>query len=147
LNKSELVASVAAQAGVDRRQTESVLDSFFETVKSESRGGGTVRWPGFGAFSTSQRNARTGRNPQTGAPVKIAASTAMKFSPSATLKTYLNSRGTKKAAAKKTTATKSPAARATAKKATATKSAPARKTAAKKTPAKATAARKAVKRS
>ena len=141
MNKSELVAAVAEKAGVDRRQTESVLEGFFETVQSEAKGGGIVRWPGFGAFSTSQRSARTGRNPQTGAPVKIAASTAMKFSPSATLKTYLNTRTAKKAAAKKTTAAKAPAAKATAKRATATK------TAAKKTPAKATAAKKATKRS
>jgi DNA-binding protein HU-beta len=140
LNKAELVASVAADAQVDRRQAEAVLDSFFETVQSEAKSGGTVRWPGFGAFSTSQRNARVGRNPQTGAPVKIAASTAMKFSPSATLKTYLNTRATKKAAAKKTTAAKAPAAKATAKKATA-------KATARKSPAKATTAKKATKRS
>ena len=141
MNKSELVAAVADKAGVERRQAESVLDSFFETVQSEAKGGGTVRWPGFGAFSTSQRNARTGRNPQTGAPVKIAASTAMKFSPSATLKTYLNTRTAKKAAAKKTTAAKAPASKATAKRATASKSA------ARKSPARATTAKKATKRS
>ena len=141
MNKSELVDAVASKARVDRKQTEDVLKSFFETVQDEAKGGGSVRWPGFGAFSTSQRNARTGRNPQTGAPVKIAASTAMKFSPSATLKGFLNTKATKKAAAKKTTAAKS-----TATKATATKSA-ATKTAARKSPAKATPAKKATKRS
>lgn len=146
MNKSELVATVAQRAGVERKQAEDVLDVFFDTVQSEAKSGGSVRWPGFGAFSTSQRNARTGRNPQTGAPVKIAASTAMKFSPSATLKSFLNTRATKKAAAKKTTAAKSPAAKSTAKRATATKSA-ATKSTAKRTPAKATAAKKATKRS
>ena len=90
MNKSELVESVADRAGVDRRAAEGVLDAFFETVQSEARGGGSVSWPGFGKFSTSQRSARTGRNPQTGAPVKIAASTAMKFTASSTLKAALN---------------------------------------------------------
>jgi DNA-binding protein HU-beta len=49
-----------------------------------------VAWPGFGSFSTSNRAARTGRNPQTGAEVKIAASTAMKFTASSALKQTLN---------------------------------------------------------
>ena len=135
MNKSELVGAVANKAGVDRKQAEAVLEGFFETVQSEAKSGGSVRWPGFGSFSTSQRNARTGRNPQTGAPVRIAASTAMKFSPSATLKSFLNTKATKKTAAKKASATK-----ATAKKTTAAKSA------ARKSPAKATAAKKATKR-
>ena len=139
MNKSELVVAVASKSGVDRRQTEKVLEELFNTVQDEARNGGSVRWPGFGAFSTSQRNARTGRNPQTGAPVKIAASTAMKFSPSATLKSFLNSKATtKKTAAKKTAAAKAPASKATAK---TTTSAPA------KTTARKTAAKKATKRS
>ena len=52
--------------------------------------GDKVAWPGFGSFSTTKRPARTGRNPQTGAPVDIAASTAMKFTASSTLKSTLN---------------------------------------------------------
>jgi DNA-binding protein HU-beta len=118
VNKSELVESVAERAGVDRRSAEGVLNAFFETVQSEAKGGGSVSWPGFGKFSTSQRGARTGRNPQTGAPVKIAASTAMKFSASSALKDFLNSRGgakkaagTKKAGAKKATAKKAAGAK------------------------------------
>jgi DNA-binding protein HU-beta len=134
VNKSELVESVADRAGVDRRAAEGVLNAFFETVQSEARGGGSVSWPGFGKFSTSQRSARTGRNPQTGAPVKIAASTAMKFSPSSTLKDFLNARGgAKKAAAKKA---------AGAKKAGATKKATAKKAAGAKKATKAAGARK-----
>ena len=140
MNKSELVASVANRAKVDRRQAEEVIQVFFDTVQSEAKGGGSIRWPGFGSFSTTRRNARTGRNPQTGAPVKIAASTAMKFSPSATLKGFLNATATKKAAAKKGSA-----AKATAKKAPTTRKVAA-KTTARKTPAKATTARKSTKR-
>ena len=119
MNKSELVESVAGRAGVDRRSAEGVLNAFFETVQTEARGGGSVSWPGFGKFSTSQRAARTGRNPQTGAPVKIAASTAMKFTASSALKDALNARkaSAKKTAAKKTTAKKTSAKKAPAKKA------------------------------
>ena len=110
MNKSELVDAVASKADVGRSQAENVLNAFFDTVQNEARSGNKVSWPGFGSFSTSQRAARTGRNPQTGAPVKIAASTAMKFSAASGLKDFLNSRGgagggggggAKKSAAKK----------------------------------------------
>jgi DNA-binding protein HU-beta len=59
-------------------------------VVASAKKGDKVAWPGFGSFSASNRAARTGRNPQTGEPVKIAASTALRFSSSATLKTALN---------------------------------------------------------
>jgi DNA-binding protein HU-beta len=103
VNKSELVDAVAGKAGVSKTDAEGVLDAFFETVRSSAKGGDKVAWPGFGSFSTSQRSARTGRNPRTGQPVKIAASTAMKFTASSALKDFLNSRGAaaKKAGAKK----------------------------------------------
>ncbi|MFV0306800.1 MAG: HU family DNA-binding protein, partial [Desertimonas sp.] len=64
----------------------------FDHVTKTTKKGEKVAWPGFGSFSTTKRAARTGRNPQTGAAVKIAASTAMKFTPSATLKSALNPR-------------------------------------------------------
>jgi DNA-binding protein HU-beta len=137
VNKSELVDAVASRAGVEKRQAESVLSEFFETVKAETKSGQKVAWPGFGSFSTTQRAARTGRNPQTGAPVKIKASTAMKFSSSSALKDALNSRGgSAKKAAKKATS----GAKKTAKKAAGGAKKTAKKTtsAAKKTAKKAT---------
>ncbi len=121
MNKSELVDTVASAAGVTKGQAENVLDAFFGTVTRAAKGGDKVAWPGFGSFSLSYRAARTGRNPQTGAPVKIAASRVMKFTASATLKSELNARGgaAKKAApAKKAPAKKSGAKKAPAKKAT-----------------------------
>ncbi len=153
LKKSELIDAVASSAGVDKRQAEGVLDTFFDTVMSEAKGGGKVAWPGFGSFSTSRRSARNGRNPQTGAPVKIAASTGMRFTASSTLKTYLNAKGTKKAAAKKESAstTKAPSAKTTksaAAKTLASKSAaPAKSAAGKKLATKATGTKKAAKKS
>ena len=64
--------------------------AFVDLVVESAKKGDKVSWPGFGSFSTSKRQARTGRNPRTGEPVQIAASTAMKFSPSSTLKAELN---------------------------------------------------------
>ena len=123
MNKSELVDAVASSAGVGKAQAESVLNAFFETVRTEAKGGNKVAWPGFGSFSTSQRSARTGRNPRTGEAVKIAASTGMKFTPSSTLKDFLNAKGAKKAA---------PAKKAPAKKTAAKKATPAKKAAKKR---------------
>ncbi len=91
MNKADLVEAIAADAGVTKTQAEGVLDAFFSTVTSATKKGDKVAWPGFGSFSTTQRAARTGRNPQTGEPVKIKASTALKFTASSTLKSALNS--------------------------------------------------------
>ena len=90
MTKSELIEAVADAAGVSKADAERTVGAFFDTVVASAKSGGKVSWPGFGSFSTTERAARTGRNPQTGAPVQIAASTAMKFSASSTLKSALN---------------------------------------------------------
>lgn len=91
MTKAELLDAVAGAAGVSKADAERTIGAFFDTVVSEAKAGNKVAWPGFGTFSTSARAARTGRNPQTGEPVQIKASTAMKFSASSTLKSALNS--------------------------------------------------------
>ena len=111
VTKADLLDQVANSAGVSKQQAESVLNSFFETVRSSAKSGNKVSWPGFGSFSSSQRSARTGRNPQTGAAVKIPASTAVKFSAAQGLKDFMNSRG----AAKKASPAKKAAKKATKK--------------------------------
>jgi DNA-binding protein HU-beta len=88
--KAELIDGVAKAAGVTKADAERTLGAFFDHVVTKTKKGEKIAWPGFGSFSTSKRAARTGRNPQTGEAVKIAASTAMKFTPSATLKAALN---------------------------------------------------------
>jgi DNA-binding protein HU-beta len=90
MTKAELIEGVAKSAGVSKADAERTIGAFFDHVVASAKQGDKVAWPGFGSFSTSQRAARTGRNPQTGEPVKIAASTALRFSSSATLKTALN---------------------------------------------------------
>ena len=88
--KAEMIDAVADAAGVSKADAERTLGAFFDHVVSATKKGDKVAWPGFGSFSTTQRAAREGRNPQTGEPVKIKASTAMKFSASSTLKQALN---------------------------------------------------------
>jgi DNA-binding protein HU-beta len=90
MTKTELIEEVAKQADTSKADAERVIDAFFNTVKMSTRDGAKVAWPGFGSFSTTKRAARSGRNPQTGAVVTIAASTAMKFTASSALKAELN---------------------------------------------------------
>lgn len=91
MTKAELIDAVASEAGVSKADAEKTIQAFFDTVvKTTKKGDDKVAWPGFGSFSVTKRSARTGRNPQTGEPVKIAASKAMKFTASSTLKTQLN---------------------------------------------------------
>ena len=79
MTKAELIDAVAKEAGVTKADAERTIGVFFDTVAKAAKKGDKVAWPGFGSFSTSKSKARTGRNPQTGEPVKIAASTRMKF--------------------------------------------------------------------
>ena len=90
MTKAELIDAVADAAGVSKADAERTIGAFFDTVVGKTKKGEKVAWPGFGSFSTSKSKARTGRNPQTGEAVKIAASTRMKFTSSSTLKGVLN---------------------------------------------------------
>lgn len=88
--KAEVIDAVAQASGVSKVDAEKAIAAFFDVVTKTSKKGEKVAWPGFGSFSTSKSKARVGRNPQTGEPVKIAASTRMKFTSSSTLKAVLN---------------------------------------------------------
>ena len=141
MNKSDVVERVASAADVGKQQAERVLDAFFDTVKSAVGGNDKVSWPGFGSFSATQRTARTGRNPQTGEPVKIPASRAVKFSAGSALKEFMKSSGSaKKGAAKKKAAAPTKAAAKKAPAASAKKAPAAKASAPKKAPAKKSAA-------
>ena len=91
LNKSEVVAAVAAKTGQSQTAVSAAIDALYEVVAAEvGRDGGKVTIPGFVSFERTRRAARAGRNPQTGATVEVKASKAMKFSPSTALKATLN---------------------------------------------------------
>jgi DNA-binding protein HU-beta len=140
VNKSDVIQDVAGVSGVSKSDVEKVIDAFFDTVRTAAGNGDRVAWPSFGSFSVTQRQARTGRNPRTGEPVPIAASKALKFSASSSLKTALNP-APAKAAKKGTKAAPKKAAAAPKKAAPAAKASPAKKAATKAPAAKAPAAK------
>lgn len=79
MNKAELIAKIAEDAGVTKTQANAAIDSFTTAVQKTLKGGGKVTLVGFGTFSVSKRAARNGRNPQTGAVIKIKAKKVAKF--------------------------------------------------------------------
>ena len=90
MNKTELVAAIAKNAGLTKKDAEAALTAFTETVAAELKKGEKVQLVGFGTFEVSKRAAREGRNPQTGATMKIAACKAPKFKAGKALKDAVN---------------------------------------------------------
>lgn len=86
MNKSELVEAIAHGSGVTKADANRVLDTFMRTIIDTLTKGGEIVLPGFGSFSTGNRSARTGRNPQTGQTIQIKASRVAKFRAGKTLK-------------------------------------------------------------
>ncbi|MBP8244840.1 MAG: HU family DNA-binding protein [Chitinophagaceae bacterium] len=79
MNKAELITKVSEDAAITKTQANAALDSFVEAVTKTLKAGGKVTLVGFGTFSVSKRAARNGRNPQTGAVIKIKARKVAKF--------------------------------------------------------------------
>ena len=79
MNKQELIDAVASQSGTSKTAAEEAINAVFETISKTVAGGETVQLIGFGSFGTGERAARTGRNPQTGETIKIAAAKTVKF--------------------------------------------------------------------
>lgn len=90
MNKQELIASVSDQADLSRGDAGKAVEAVFETIQGALKQGDEVRLVGFGTFSTAHRKASTGRNPRTGEPMEIKASTQPKFKPGKSLKDAVN---------------------------------------------------------
>ena len=90
MNKTELVAAMAEQAGLSKKDAEAALKAFTDVVAAELKKGEKVQLVGFGTFEVSERAAREGRNPQSGEPMQIAASKAPKFKAGKALKDTVN---------------------------------------------------------
>lgn len=86
MNKQQLIDAIAAQANLSKADADRALEAFTNTITTELKDGGQVALVGFGTFSTSERAARSGRNPQTGEALEIAATTVPKFKPGKALK-------------------------------------------------------------
>lgn len=90
MNKSELVAAMAGKAEISKKDAEAALKAFTDVVAEELKKGEKIQLVGFGTFEVSERAARTGRNPQTGAEMQIPASKAPKFKAGKALKDMMN---------------------------------------------------------
>ena len=90
MNKTELIAAIAEQAEISKKDAEKALKAFVDVVTSELKKGGKIQLVGFGTFEVSERAAREGRNPQTGKTMKIAACKAPKFKAGKALKDAVN---------------------------------------------------------
>jgi DNA-binding protein HU-beta len=90
VNKTELVEHIAKHSDISKAAATRALESIVDAVKKTLKKGGTVSLVGFGSFSVGKRAARTGRNPRTGAAIKIKAAKVPKFRPGKNLKDHLN---------------------------------------------------------
>lgn len=90
MNKTELVAAMAEQAGISKKDAEAALKAFTDTVSKELKKGGKVQLVGFGTFEVAKRAARSGVNPLTKEPMNIPASKAPKFKAGKALKEAVN---------------------------------------------------------
>jgi DNA-binding protein HU-beta len=90
MNKQELIEQIAKEADITKAAAAKVIDAFTSSVTAALKSGDTVTLIGFGTFAVSERAARTGRNPQTGKELKIAARKAPAFRAGKALKDALN---------------------------------------------------------
>jgi DNA-binding protein HU-beta len=90
VNKSELIDQIAKQADISKAAATRALDATVAAVKTSLKKGGMVTLVGFGTFYVGKRAARSGRNPRTGASIKIRAAKVPKFRPGKALKDALN---------------------------------------------------------
>ncbi|ODC03676.1 DNA-binding protein HU [Terasakiispira papahanaumokuakeensis] len=90
MNKSELIDAIAASADIPKASAGRALDALIETVSGSLQKGEPVVLVGFGTFDVKDRAARTGRNPQTGQPIQIAAAKVPSFKPGKALKDAVN---------------------------------------------------------
>jgi DNA-binding protein HU-beta len=86
MTKSELIAKVAGEAKVKKVEAERCFNSLVKIISGTLKGTGRLALAGFGTFVVAQRKAREGRNPQTGKPIKIAATKVVRFKPGKQLK-------------------------------------------------------------
>lgn len=89
MNKSELIDHIASQADISKAAATRALEAFIGGVKNSLKKGNSVSLVGFGTFTVTKRAARSGRNPRTGAAIKIKAAKVPKFRPGKALKDAL----------------------------------------------------------
>lgn len=98
MNKNELIAEIADAADITKAKASEAVDAFINSITNALASGDEVRLVGFGTFAVAQRKATEGRNPRTGAVIKIAASKQPKFKAGKALKDAVNAGKKRKAA-------------------------------------------------
>ena len=93
MNKQDLISAVAEASGLSKSDATKAVDAIFHSITASLKRGGEVRLVGFGTFSTSKRRASTGRNPRTGEPMELSASTQAKFKAGKGLKNAVDDGG------------------------------------------------------
>lgn len=88
--KADLVNKIAQEMNISKQEAETGVNLFFDTIKSALQRGEEIELRGFGSFRFRTRGARSGRNPRTGAPVKVPPKKVLYFKPSKILKTMIN---------------------------------------------------------
>lgn len=91
MNKTDLVNAVANDAGLAKSEAQRAVDSVLSNIEASLQNGDKVTLVGFGTFSIATREARTGRNPRTGQPIKIRAKKIAKFAAGKALRQAVNS--------------------------------------------------------
>lgn len=90
MNKQELIGHVASDTGLSKTDAKAAVESVFANIQKAVSEGKDAAFVGFGTFKVTSRSARTGRNPQTGAEIQIAASKSVSFKPSKAVKEAVN---------------------------------------------------------
>lgn len=90
MNKAQLIDSIADKSGLSKAEAGRALEAFTDSVTAALRSGDRISLVGFGSFSVQTREARTGRNPQSGETIEIAAKNVVKFKPGAGLSKSVN---------------------------------------------------------
>jgi len=90
MNKSDLIEAISADAEISKVAAKAALESLMSNITSTLKSGGKVALVGWGSWSLSHRSERSGRNPQTGEEIKIAAKKVIKFTPGSSLKSSVN---------------------------------------------------------
>jgi DNA-binding protein HU-beta len=90
MNKQELAAKISQEIGISKTNAVAAIDSFFDGVVKSLKKGQPITFVGFGTFKTANRKARTARNPQTGAEIKIPKRRVVRFNAGKALKSAVN---------------------------------------------------------
>jgi integration host factor subunit alpha len=96
MTKAEIVDVLFSKLDVPRKEVQSIVEAFFELIKSELEQGNSIKLPGFGNFNVRNKNSRVGRNPKTGEEMEITARNVLSFKPSTILRERVLKGGSKK---------------------------------------------------